>query len=740
VEEALSPPNLAANARRLAAAAARAVPRSPAWIAAVLLSERRRWFLWSPVGLGLGIGLYFALPVEPSARLIWGAAITAALLWLVPQALMTAMGPRWGARLGALSMVGLAGVLTGLGAGLAQHRTMSVAAPVIDDRTPPVTLSGRIVAVEHLEDGDRRIILRPQTIEGLAAEALPATVRIRVRSSALDPGALPTPGMIISATAILLPPPEPAAPGAFDFAFTAWFQQLGGVGFALGDITVTPSKARLGPLESRLVALERTRHQVAQRVREQLPGSVGGIAAALIVGDRSGIAEADLEALRASGLAHLLAISGLHMALVGGLMFFLIRAGLALLPAVALTKPIKKWAAVWAILGAFGYLMLSGASVSAQRAFIMLSLIFVAVLLDRPALTMRVVALAALVILIRTPEALLQAGFQMSFAAVIALIAAHETFGDRLRADKRDDAAGILSRLRVVWRYIFGVLITTLIAAGATSPFAAFHFNHTGNYELVANLVAMPLFAFVVMPSALLATLLMPLGLDGAPLQVMGFGIELTLAAAHEVASWPGSTFTVPAGPPISLILIAAGGLWLALWRRTWRVLGLAPVLLGALLWASYDRPDILIDREGRNMAVRGPDGYLRIVHPNRTKFAGEVWLRRDGDKRVPGQAMTLALDAGVRCDEAACLIPMMGGGHAAYVETPHALAEECAQARIILSETRIPATCSAPILTVQPWEPYRQGAMAVWLLDDGTIRVRTVREGRGTRPWTANR
>ena len=270
-----------------------------------------------------------------------------------------------------------------------------------------------------------------------------------------------------------------------------------------------------------------------------------------------------MEAMRASGLAHLLAISGLHIGLVTGVLFFAIRGILAALEPIALRFAIKKWAALGALLGAFAYLLVTGATVPTQRAFLMAAMVLSAIMLDRTAISMRLVAWAALIVLLIAPESLLGASFQMSFAAVIALVAGYEAvrvpFG-------RWRAHGGWWRLPLI--YLLGVGLTTIIAGSATTPFVIFHFNRFSAFGLAANLLAVPVTALWIMPWATVAYILMPLGLEGVALAPMGWGIEAVIAIAREVAGWPGSVTLVPAMPVSGIALVAAGGLWLCLWRR----------------------------------------------------------------------------------------------------------------------------------------------------------------------------
>ena len=373
-------------------------------------------------------------------------------------------------------------------------------------------------------------------------------------------------------------------------------------------------------------AIESLRLNMTARIRAALPGSRGAIASALITGMRGGIETEDEAALRDAGLAHVLAIAGLHMALVGLGLFWLVRAFLAAFPPVALRYPIKKWAAGAALAGAAFYLLLSGAAASATRAFVMLAMMLIAIMLDRPALSMRNLGLAAAILLLLRPEAVTEPGFQMSFAAVTALVAVAEWEQQRERAAPRGP----------LYRYLHGIVMTSLVGSLATMPFAIFYFDRATHYAVLGNLLAMPVMGFVVMPSAALSVVAMPFGLEKFPLHVLGWGIDVMLAVGRFVSGLPGAVWIAPAFPVEALVLMALGGLWIAIWQRGWRWLGLMPMLAGILLACSAPRPAILVAPDARTIAIRGADGLLHFPRPPKDRYDAANWLLRDGDAREP--------------------------------------------------------------------------------------------------------
>ncbi len=681
--------------------------------AAALLAERERWPLWLPVGFASGIGLYFALPFEPesavalaAAALGLGAGIAAArtrslalslCLWLVASFM--------------------------LGGACAKLHTALVAAPVLDHRVGPAVLSGRIEQVERRDKG-ARIVLGDLHVDRLAPERTPLRARLSLRVT----GAEIVPGGWVSLKAALMPPPAPAAPGSYDFGRAAYYQGIGAVGFAFGRAhAVAPARAATLP-EQVETAIELLRARMTARIRAVLPGSNGAIAAALITGERGGIDPADTDAYRDAGIAHVLSISGLHLALAGGFFFWLLRAVLAAIPSIALRHPIKKWAALAALGGATFYLLISGCDAPAVRSYIMLAIMFCAILADRPALTMRNVALSAVVILAVRPQSLTEPGFEMSFAAVIGLIALAEWQQARRAGEA---ASGPATRFR---RYWTDIALATLIASLATAPFALYHFERSSQYGLLANLLTVPLTGFIIMPGATAAMVAMPFGLERLPLIVMGKGVAAMTAVAHFVAGLPNAASLAPAMPQRALLLLVAGGLWMALWRRRWRWLGLIPAALGVVLAMTDRGPDILVARDASTVAVRSAGGALRFVRTPRDVFSAGEWLKRDGDRTEPKAALGGPPD-GMRCDGYGC-IAMRGGWRIAAVLRPDALAEDCARAQILVSAVPVGRRCSGPLLAVDRFDVLRNGAYAVWL--GPALRVETVEGERGMRPWSA--
>ncbi|MEG3617485.1 ComEC/Rec2 family competence protein [Magnetovibrio sp. PR-2] len=680
------------------------------------MAERHRWALWSPVLLGTGIGLYFALPFEPAGAFGFGLLVILGIFWAISVL-----------RFKAVSWVFLALVLISLGLVLAMVRTWWVAAPALIAETGPVTVQGQVERIEDLERG-KRVTLSHLTVTRLSPDLVPERARIRLSAKVLPPF---QPGDWLEMRANLAPPPPPAMPGAFDFQRHSYFQGIGAVGFSFGAPKVV-GRAPVRGINSLVFKFNQFRLELARSIQASEDGATGKVAAALMTGQRGTIPEGVMEDMRQSGLAHLLAISGLHVGLIAGLVFFALRGALALWPSVALSFPIKKWAAVGAIAAAFGYALLAGATVPTQRAFMMVSLVLLAVLFERKAVSMRLVMWAALVILVLSPESVLGASFQMSFSAVVALVAVYEAL--RTRGLYAKPAQTLWGR---VGRYLLGVAITTAVAGLATGLFAAFHFNRVADFGLAANVVAVPVMALWIMPWAIVGFVLMPLGLESLALTPMGWGIDVVLATAHEVASWPGSVTLVPAFPVWGLSLMVLGALWLALWRGRVRALG-APLvalgLVGAIGWTS--QPDVLIHQDGKLAAVVDHNGEYVFSTLRSAKFERAIWQRRAGAGDTGNRWQEMAFtQTGVSCDAQGCLY-RLGGGVVAFAKTEDAQLEDCALADVVVVDTPL-NLCQGMNHLISQDDLAEKGTHAIWFNAAGNVaRIETVNGARGDRPW----
>jgi competence protein ComEC len=678
-----------------------------------LEAEQERWFCWLPVFLGCGIGAYFALPAEPSL-----------VLAVVPLVIMLA----WrGARTGRgtlASLLGAALLAAAFGFALAKIRVEWVRAPVLERQINSAEVRGWVEQVEPKVGGGQRLTLRVVALGDLPKAARPARVRVSITRAMPEVAA----GSAVQLRATLMPPSEPALPGDYDFGRQAWFAGIGAVGYSLSAPAVF-ANAGDPPLDLRLWAsVQRLRQGIGARIAAALPGERGAIATALITGERGGISEATNEAFRDSGILHILSISGFHMAIMAGSVFFIVRLGLACFPSVALRYPIKKWAAAAALIAALAYLMISGAAFATVRSTIMIGIMFLAVLLDRPALALRNVVLAATLILIAFPESLFDVGFQMSFAAVLALVAIYEALRQRdLWASLMEGGAG---RLAV---FFAGIVLSTLIASAAVAPFAAYHFHKSQQFAVIANLIALPVCNLLVMPAALAALFAMPFGLEAYPLLVMGWGIDAMVWTAQRVAELPGAVLPVPAMPTLAFLLMVAGGLWLMLWQTRWRFAGVALIAGGVALAPTLPAPDILIGSDGALVAVRSEGGTLSAVGARAANFELERWLEHDGS---PGAVVEAAKARAFTCDGIGCRAQVKGL-EVAVARHPAAFAEDCRRVAILVSQLVSPRGCQTPKTVVDFFAARRDGTHALYIGADGSIRVETVAQRRGTRPWS---
>ena len=676
-------------------------------IAALVEAQRPALALWVPVLLGLGIALYFAIPSEPGDALV-------ALLGmgvLAGGAMLVRTGPM--ARLLLLALL-----LPGLGFAVAALRARAVAAPVLAHEMT-ANLEGRVIGLDRSASERPRVLLDRVVIFGLEPGETPARVRVSLDPS--TPWGSLKPGMRLIGQARLSPPAAPAEPGGFDFRRLAWFERLGAVGYAR-----TPFVEAAGGDASGFRQLTfRLRMALSAHVRAAIPGENGAFAAAILSGDRSAIPAEVNEELRLSTLYHIVSIGGLHMSLIAAAVFAMVRYGLALVPRLALVWPLKKIAAVASLTVTLAYLAVSGFDVAAQRAFVMLAVVLSAVMLDRPALTMRSVAVAAVVILAVAPESITLAGFQMSFAGTIALVAAFEGLRGRAWWQATNERRWRLARP------VLAVFVTSLVAGVATAPYSAFHFNMLGQYGLVANMLAMPAMGLVVMPAAVVALFLAPLGLDGLGFTVMGWGVGYVLAVAEWVADLGGAAVGVPAGPAASLGLISLGGLVLVLWIGRGRWAGLAPIAAGVALWAAADRPDLLIADDGRLFGIATPAGRVLSASEGHG-FEAASWLEDDGDLASQGEAYARG---GLERRRHRIETGVPGLGRLVYVGSRDAAAAaaECAAAAVLIAPNweRAP---EGRCLFVGRERLARDGALAIRITGRGLAVEGARASGR---PWS---
>ena len=570
-----------------------------------LAAQRQRWPLWIPVALAAGAALYFVLPVEPHGSLALAAA-------------SVALGLVAGIHRGACKPVWLLIAACAAGFVAAKARTFWLDTAVLSAPTGNVVLTGRIVGLAPVGERTLRLVLDDVELAAIAPQHAPRRIELRMPA----PAAPLRRGAVIRVHALLYPLAPPLLPGTYDHARTLWFAGIGATGRAIGrpDIVAAPTGLALAD------RIDDLRDAIGARIRAALPGPIGAFAEAQITGERGHLPRAINEALQVSGLAHILSISGLHMALVAGGVFTVLRALLALSPRLAETRPIKAWAALGALLAAAVYLALSGGGIATWRSAIMIVMMFAAVLLERPALSLHNLVATAALLVIASPEAVLSASFQMSFLAVMGLIAAHEAWsGWRAERDRDGDGPGETPRARLLLRRILAMamamLATTLVASLCSGLPAVYHFNRLSAYGLLANALALPVVSLLVMPAALAAMVAMPFGLEFLPLQLMGAGLEAVVKIAATIAALPGARAAIASPPLPSMMAMTAGLVFLCLWQGWTRLVGLVAILAGIGLADLRHAPDIVVERRGATVAFRGENRLLAFPRSARRAF-----------------------------------------------------------------------------------------------------------------------
>jgi competence protein ComEC len=663
------------------------------------------------VGLGLGTAAWFRLP-DADAWTGFGLAALA----LACGAMAAAGGQRWGRALAWFA------IAAALGCGNIWWKAERVAAPRLE-RERAASFEARVESVQPLAERDSvRLVVRPAPGSGL-----PPLLRANVPADKAPPLG---PGDGVRLRAWLMPPSPAAVPGAYDYSRAAWFQGIGGTGRVLDIARVGGPKA--GGWSTAMAAL---RQRLGDHIATRLGGGEGGIAVALATGDQGRIDEADSEAMRRAGLAHLLSVSGLHLTAVVGAVMLLTLKLLALSPTLALRFRLTLWAAGAAAAAGIGYTLLTGAEVPTIRSCVAALLVLAGIALGREALTLRLVAVGALIVLLLWPDSLAGPSFQLSFAAITAIVALHDHAAVRALLATREEAVPLR-----VGRFLLGLVLTGLVVEAALTPIALYHFHRTGLYGAFANIVAIPLTTFVVMPLEALALLFDGAGL-GAPFWwAAGKALGFLLALAHRTADAPGAVAMLPEVPDGAFALMMAGGLWLCLWRGPVRRWGAAPVLLGAAWALAVPAPDLLITGDGRHMALRTDAGDVVILRTRAGDYVRDMLAESSGiDSDLPD------MDDAAACNPDACAATLERGGRAwrllafrskAHVETED-LRRACAGADIVVAERRLPRACAPRWLKADPTLLRRTGGLAIRL--GTTPEVETVADSVGEHPWRAN-
>ncbi len=661
-------------------------------------AERGRFMPWLPVCMAMGVLLFFMLRGNPPP---WsGPAASGLTIGLAALAWRSA----WG-RLAGLGL--LAAALGFLSAQLATRRAL----PLADLPRTAVIVSGTVRAVDILPDG-RRLVLDGVRLGG----GEPIERRLRVRFKKGDQTAVVA-GDVVQVRALMRPPASPSYPGAWDLQRDAYFNGLGGGGTALGAVTVLDHH----PPAGFSATVQAVRDWIGQRVMAAIPGSPGAIAATFLTGSTLAIPQADRAAMRDSGLAHLLAVAGLHIGIVMGLVFGATRLLLAAWERSALFWPTKPIAAVTALLAGGVYMLMAGAHVPVMRSFAMACVVTLGLVVGRRALSLRGWALAALALMSFAPQEVVGVSFQMSFAAVLALISGYEA----LRP--------VLTRLygHQWWRrtisHVVALVLTSLLAGTASAPYGAFHFGHIQLYFIAANVIAVPLTAMWVMPLGLVGLALMPFGLENLALTPMGWGVRAILFIGQTVSSWPEATMAVRPMPGWGLLMFSLGLCWLALWRTRWRLLGVAPIVAGLLSPVLMPLPDVLVSGDARLIAIRTGSQFWLQTHAGGSKFTREEWETHF----AAGPFETIKDGTPSICGPSSCQLgPVLLARDKERV--PEAM---CAGAALLVAAEPARGECPRGVSLLDRFTVWRDGAASVWI-EGGSARVVTDREVRGDRPW----
>lgn len=683
------------------------VSKAKALISECFHNERSRLVLWLPVLLGVGIGLYFALPYEPRIALPLRAIFLLVCLFLLVRR-------RFAARLPIF-----AGLVVATGFLVACLRTQQVEAPVLYKSLFFREVEGRVFDIQDKEKGEK-LFLTEVAIEGVNPNTTPKNITITFRANSDTV----TIGDHIRAQAMLFPTPTPALPGAYDFARAFYYDQIGAVGFAPKPPLITARAETNSFLES-LTAL---RLGLAGRIKAPMQPENGPVAAALMVGEMSEISTEVKDAMRDSGLYHVLSISGLHMSLAVALLYITARFFLSLYPPLALRLPIKKIAASIGLLGAFGYLLLAGYPVPAIRSFVMVACVMVAILLDRRGISLYSLAWAATLILLFEPEALIGSSFQLSFAATLSILALYERYGHVLHREHD-------TFLHKLGYYFLGLVATSLVATLATLPLVIYHFNRLSLLGVLANMLMVPLASLWIMPAAVVAFIAMPLGLEHWPLVALDWGITLMVSGAKWVAALPHTNIALPSLTFWGLMLAVFGGLWLCLWKQRWRQWGMSFILVGSLTFLLHTPPDMLINDDADKVAIRLADGEWLFVRGRPDSFEGESWLRAQG--KESGFTLAQISDAPVTCNALRCRIELAGLSVlvAKAKADPAPLCTEEADMLIIDRWLKEPA-CDRYRYLIDQRFTRRNGALAVYVQHG--LRIDAANAHRGRRPWVA--
>lgn len=687
--------------------AAAVVPRWEQRAEAWLDSERDQIALWIPVGLGAGIALWQA----------FGTAAWPGILSLSCAAFLFAMLAARHSHM--RHTLRTAALLVALGFSVIAIKSALLAQPVLG-KIWIGEFYGRVEAVENISARDV-FRLRIATNE---QAGLPPFVRVNLTPAQYRPEFQP--GAIIKMRAMLMPPAGPALPSGYDFARRAWFQQIGATGSALGDIELSqPTTTRS--------AFARKRQQLTQHILDVTPDGAGPVAAALVTGDQGHIRAQDAQAMRDSGMAHLLSISGLHVTAVVGFLFLAVSRLLSLSAWLALRISIPIVAAATAALGAIGYTLLAGAEVPTVRSCISAIMILIALAMGREALTLRLVAFGATIILLIWPEAMAGPSFQLSFAAVATIVIIHELPIVRRITERRDE-----SGLNRIGRTLFSLIITGIAIELVLAPIALFHFHKTGLYGAMANVLAIPLTTFWIMPFEAIGLFFDLFGL-GAPFWwLAGQGIFAILALAHGVSGLPGAVTMMPTMPVWAFGALISGTLLFGLLKSRVRYAGVVVFMAGLASMITAPRPDVLVTGDGKHLAVVAPDGEIAFLRARAGAFVTDMLFEKAGSA---AQATPIEDWPGVSCTTDICILTVDTDARQWRIlatRTPYQvptmeMEAACSRVDIVISDRWLPRSCKPKWMKADRNMLQQTGGLAFYLADKKVI---SVHQSSAHMPW----
>lgn len=645
-------------------------------------------FLWYPVGIAIGIIMGFKGLLIPLQWLLIFAIAISILLYYVRQHIMAYF----------ISMIALMLII---GNAAIAYRIAQVKAPILEKTLSNVWISGDVQLIDE-RDTERRFYLINLSIKQLQADKTPKRIRVNVKTSTDDFNI----GDRIRVKCGLLPPPGSVIPGGFDFSRFAYFKQLGAIGYAVSKPFLVQRAEAVHQWQDKI---NNFRIYIRKRLEAVMPQREGAIAAGLLVGDAAGITKADFEYMRIAGTAHLIAISGMHIALIAGMLFLSLRFVMIRIEALSKRYNVKKYAALLAIVGSYAYLLLAGSPVSAERAFVMSSIVLIAIIIDRSADAMRSLAIASMVLLVLQPENILSPSLQMSLAACVGLISGFRSSVYLFMAK--------IGQKHLILRgaiYLLSVIFATITAGLMTSVFIAYHFNQFSLYSVAANVIAVPLTDFIIMPLGFLGLILMPTHLEWLVLIPMAWSINLMMFISRWISELDHASIFIPHFPDFALTLIIAGGLSLYLLVTQLRYIGI-PLILGGLYVIYHSvPPDIMLSSSAKLFAVR-QEQSLMFSSRMRERFVRKSWMQ------AAGSTNSYTLPEEGECNRYACRVNYMGNVIVIVLDELY-LERECIESQLFINMTERDFTCAMAKKNLNQSDLQTKGPHAIYFKERALI------------------